>query len=83
MSNNTKLPAYPVDPMEWDNVNAKIRKDGPMAPWSGFTKLELASLMIAQGFAARVGVANSPGEHEYIATVCTEMARAVLLEANK
>lgn len=79
---NIKLPAYPLplvrnaegevkDASDWEGSNV------------GFTKLELASLMIAQGFVARVGIANSPGEISTIAHLSTELAKAVIAEANK
>lgn len=86
--NNIKLPAYPLpltsngegeikDASDWEGSN------------TGFSKLELASLMIAQGYAA-----NSLGSdqgiqppallqpHE-IADRAVALAKAVLEEANK
>jgi hypothetical protein len=81
---NLKLPAYPVDAMEWDGCNAKIRKEGPMAPWSGFTKLEKAALMIASGMSGGVysdGLTVQQTQH--IASSSVHLAKAVLEEANK
>ena len=70
---NLKLPAYPFAWVE------KLDKDGkPFAEIStsqfGFTKLELASLMIAQGMCAH-GI--------FSAEECVLRAKLILHEANK
>jgi hypothetical protein len=48
--------------------------------FAGFTKLELASLMIAQGYVANGGFAIID---RAIAEYCVQTAKAVLEEANK
>lgn len=69
---NTKLPAYPAKSFD---ANGILRYN------PGFTKLELASLMIAQG------ILSSPDGNQYgansIATSSVEIAKAILEEANK
>lgn len=70
---NLKLPAYPLG------------KDVPQDEFSGFTKLEKASLMIAQGLATRelfemLETKNYPAG---IAKLSVVIAKAVLEEANK
>lgn len=79
---NNKLPACPVDGMAWANANNIVRKDGPMTPWSGFTKLEKAALMIAQGFISGRN-SFSEGNEKKIASGSVAIAKAVLEEANK
>ena len=71
---NDKLPAYPniyeFSP-RWNNETINE---------SGFTKLELASLMIAQGNMAEGGVIGS--DQIWAARMVT-LAKAILEEANK
>lgn len=71
---NLQSPAYPLDfPL----------KDYPSAEM-GFTKLELASLMIAQGFATmRDHEDLLHKRRQGIATTSVMLAKAVLEEANK
>lgn len=75
--NNLQLPAYPITEGDFKRFN------GAIGEWTGFTKLELASLMIAQGFAA-----NSPdwSENEpsvkWIAINSVKYAKAIIEEAN-
>lgn len=83
--NNTKLPAYPLplvnnsegeikDASDWDGTNV------------GFTKLELASIMIAQGMVQRQDREYDPETTkgvEAISGVAVHLAKAVLEEANK
>lgn len=80
---NTKLPAYPLplvnnsegeirDASDWDGTNV------------GLTKLELASLMIAQGLVTREMQGTYKEEHlKDIASRSTNIAKAILEEANK
>lgn len=70
---NLKLPAYPnIDSYENGNI---------CTPQSGFTKLELASLMIAQGLMSSTQFSDN--KDNYIATQSVKLAKAVLEEANK
>ena len=85
---NLKLPAYPS--IAYDTVQ---RGDGLHIPIQytdggkgGFTKLELASLMIAQGMAAasiEVKIKAGIGYGNSIERYSVELAKAVLEEANK
>jgi hypothetical protein len=69
---NLKLPASPT--LLYDETSGK-----PNGHRSGFTKLELASLMIAQSIA----IDFTPNQDEYLSERCVEIAKAVLEEANK
>lgn len=70
---NLQSPAYPnVDSYENGNV---------CTPQSGFSKLELASLMIAQGLMATTQFSNN--RDLYIGKESVKLAKAVLEEANK
>jgi hypothetical protein len=73
--NNLLLPAYPIGE---DDFN---RFSDCRGPWTGFTKLELASLMIAQGLIQQGFVAQD--DIVYIKTHSVRVAKAVLEEANK
>lgn len=67
-----KLPAYPcVDSYESGNV---------FTASAGFSKLELASLMIAQGLMAD---GFNPIDSITFASECVTIAKAVLEQANK
>lgn len=69
---NLKSPAYPLDfPL----------KDYPKAEL-GFTKLELAALMIAQGLVTKYNL-KEPSDQNIIARLSVELATEVLKEANK
>jgi hypothetical protein len=77
---NFKLPAYPLPMIQ-----------GPSEVWDakdfnndngGFTKLELAALMIAQGLVNWKEGANS-SNREFIASESVRIAKIVLEEANK
>jgi hypothetical protein len=73
--NDLKLPAYPRTHSE---MNA--------AAWgenAGFTKLELAALMIAQGIAGTNGDYSQPLNIKALSTTAVHIAKAVLEEANK
>lgn len=75
---NIKLPAYPL-PIARHNsgtLNTTLDVDNTSV---GFTKLEVASLMIAQGIMANK---NNPGEH-WVAKTSVIVAKAVLEECNK
>lgn len=70
---NLKSPAHPV-----------INDEGSFedrAVHYGFTKLELASLMIAQAYTANPSFVGNTDE--YIAEISVKFAKAVLEEANK
>lgn len=75
---NFKLPAYPLPLVNNSDGEVKDASD-----WNGsntgFTKLELASLMIAQGMA----YAKTPNQYGWLAKECVDIAKAVLEEANK
>lgn len=69
---NLKLPAYPiVDTTDKSSISP------------GFTKLELAALIIDQGLIARFGITDKSVKHEVIAARSVALASAVLEEANK
>lgn len=79
---NLRLPAYPLPIAQ--NQAAEIVDSSEWNGNVGFTKLELASLMIAQGIAAsgfnEVGMHS---EHPAMAQTSVSLAKAVLEEANK
>lgn len=72
MSDNLKLPAYPT--LFYNEVTGAANGHS-----AGFTKLELASLMIAQGICAE----TCDRGHTFIASESVKIAKAVLEEANK
>lgn len=73
---NLKLPAHPIGEKEFHRFSEQ------MAPWTGFTKLELAALMIAQGLMANHRA--TPNQyHGWVAEPAVAIAKAVLEEANK
>ena len=80
---NLQCPAYPQSiALSGDNPEAQTSW-GVHPDFSGFTKLELAALMIAQGFAAN-GVFNGATQQDYELSIrCVQVAKAVLEEANK
>ena len=81
--NNTKQLAYP-QPIAFhpESPNAQTSW-GVHEDFAGFTKLEMASLMIAQGMASTwLQEANTP-QYKRIAGVAVDIAKAVLEEANK
>lgn len=49
----------------------------------GFTKLEIASLMIAQGMSATWIESANPSQYRHISEVAVELAKAVLEQANQ
>lgn len=69
---NLKSPAYPTE--------LKNSVGGNSGNAKGFTKLEMASLMIAQGFSACPSMQEAD---ETFANNCVSLAKAVLEEANK
>jgi hypothetical protein len=75
---NLKLPAYPGS---ITGTNGFHQISAIEVQANGFTKLELASLMIAQGLMANPQYVND--KDEVTAKFCTELAKAVLEEANK
>lgn len=79
--NNLNRPASP-QPIAFsgDNSNAQTSW-GVHEDFAGFTKLELASLMIAQGMLSRI--TKLPEEKEDYAARAVQLAKAVLEEANK
>jgi hypothetical protein len=77
---NLKLPAYPVI------SGGGTFENGYDGFKPGFTKLELASLMIAQGHVNNFDMGNhtpAPQFLEAFAAKCVCLAKAVLEEANK
>lgn len=78
---NMKIPAYPAE-VRYDASQQIPNQIGDAGLYreSGFTKLELASLMIARGLCADP---NFSGSREMIAAVSVSQAKAVLEEANK
>jgi hypothetical protein len=76
MSDNLKSPAYPVHIEPGDTYSGH-------AFFDGFTKLEKAALMIAQGYVAN-GVFNGDEQEDYeLSKRAVKIAKAVLEEANK
>ena len=67
---NLKLPAYPSVDTGGDKPELN----------EGFTKLEMASLMMAQGATANGGVVQEPTD---FARYCVRLAKSILEEANK
>ena len=73
---NLKLPAYPTD--KWFD-----QKDGEYKAKLGFTKLELASLIIAQGLMPFYNAIPDKKQRDTLAKVSILMAQSILEEANK
>ena len=83
MKDNLELPAYPLplvgnhegevkDASDWEGSNI------------GFTKLELASLMMASGMIQGAWTDGFPtGQMDNIKVESVKLAKAVLAEANK
>jgi hypothetical protein len=80
---NFNRPAHP-QPIAFsgDNTNAQTSW-GVHTDFAGFTKLELASLMIAQGYIAAGAFKDDDQEGYEIARCSVHVAKAVLEEANK
>lgn len=70
---NLKLPAYPVTIPDGQRFSGLGIQDG-------FSKLELASLMIAQGLCVD---SASPTRPYWLAEHSVEIAKLILSEANK
>lgn len=81
---NTKLPAYPLPLVS--NSEGEVKDASDWGGNMGFTKLELASLMIAVGLISMGGTTFDPeavkGQNA-IKLASVEIAKAVLEEANK
>jgi len=77
---NLKLPAYP-QPITMGSEGDILIPVMHHPDFGGFTKLEYASLMIAQGIAQREFV--DTGDRDYISMRAVKLAKAVLEEANK
>jgi len=78
---NLKLPAYPL-PIARHNsgtLNTTLDVDEQSV---GFTKLELGSLMMAQGLVSKYNL-SSPSDQSVIAKLSVELATEILKEANK
>lgn len=73
--NNLQSPAYPTKMYNSEGGNAGYA--------GGFTKLEKAALMIAQGYIASRCFRDYDDEVMLIAAASNSVARAVLEEANK
>lgn len=84
---NLKLPAYPgrikIDETHKELIYEQIG-DGNIHQAPGFTKLEKAALMIAAGMVKEV-YTDPPGtaQIEYVAGISVQIAKHVLIEANK
>lgn len=78
---NLKRPAHPQPIAFADGNDTAQTAWGVHDDFAGFTKLEKAALMIAQGFA--YNYAHVPGQSVAIAERAVELAKAVLEEANK
>jgi|HubBroStandDraft_3_1064219.scaffolds.fasta_scaffold08371_2 hypothetical protein len=76
---NTRLPAYPLPLVQ--NSEGDVKDASDWGGNMGFTKLELASLMIAQGLMSNTLFCDN--EDNYIARDAVKLAKAVLEEANK
>lgn len=76
--NNLQLPAYPTI----ESVNHAGELVETKTKDNGFTKLELASLMIAQGLVTKYNL-KEPSDQNIIARLSVELATEVLKEANK
>lgn len=87
MTNNLKLPAYPTNYVDsYGSVNCGVNSTGESLWCStpgGFTKLELAALMIAQGRLGNQKIEANNEAHVDFAFRCVAIAKAVLEEANK
>lgn len=71
--NNFQLPAYPI-------INQEGTSSEDRAVFYGFTKLELASLMISQGF---ISGGFNPIDSITFPAECVRIAKGVIEEANK
>lgn len=78
---NTKLPAYPLPLVQ--NEAKEIVDSSEWGGSVGFTKLELASLMIAAGLAPVWEKKTAQDAHMHIGQASVRIAKAVLEEANK
>lgn len=74
---NLKLPAFPIR-----DYFAPDEKGNLTIPMTGFSKLELASLMIAQGSVQRE-FSDPYNKQKELAMTAVDMAKIVLEEANK
>lgn len=79
---NLKRPAYP-QPIAAREDGTFETSWGVHEDFAGFTKIERASLMIAQGRLAKGAVPASNDAHADFAYRCVAIAKAVLEEANK
>jgi hypothetical protein len=76
---NLKEPSYPL--IHWETAD-----NGAPGMFSngGFTKLEMAALMIAQGYVSdRNNMLKGTANYEGIAQLSITIAKAVLEESNK
>lgn len=82
---NTKLPAYPTSVVDnYESVFCGLNSQGEPLWCSypgGFTKIEMASLMIAQGIVAKEGTETI--DFPLLSRMSVSLAKAVLEEANK
>lgn len=78
---NLKLPAHPLPVAKHNNGTLMTTLDVDTAS-CGFTKLEKASLMIAQGLVSKYNLSR-PEDQQTIAQLSVELATEVLKEANK
>lgn len=81
---NFKSPAYPQQ--TWEEIGlhggGSAVAHSTHSKQSGFTKIERASLIIAQGLVSKYNL-KDPGDQLIIAQISVELATEVLKEANK
>lgn len=82
MEDNLKLPAYPLPIALHNNGTLNTTLDVDTAS-VGFTKLEKAALMIAQGLASNSTIDANNFHWRTIAIQSVDIARMVIEEANK
>lgn len=83
MEDNLKLPAYPLSIALHNNGTLNTTLDVDTAS-VGFTKLELAALMIAGNIGVKVDdIGVTEQQLKLISEVSVAIAKAVLEEANK
>ena len=69
--NNLQQPAFPISEKDYN------RFADSRGPWTGFTKLEYAAILIAQGLSAKYGNAD------FVISESVKIAKAVIEECNK
>lgn len=82
---NLKLPAYPQQTWEEVGLHGGISAAAHSTDsrYPGFTKLEFAALLVAQGYISAGAYKDDEQEGLEIARCAVNVAKAVLEEANK